>query len=148
MRILKKITMVKLRKTRLLTVVLILLTFVGQVTASTVVHCNMQLNGAVKSSEIASQMENTANFSDTQVDHSAMDHAAMGHSMPTAESNTVMMDCCQVGNDCSMGSCLTVFVFNDIEKINIGSVSLPISLPPFSATSRTRSTLFRPPIFS
>jgi|GEM_PF-3496017 len=133
--------MAKLRKTSLLPVLLLLLTFVGQVSASATVHCNMQLMGATDTSMDSSGMDfNMANMSD-------MDHAAMGHEMPPSdESAKMMMDCCQLGNDCSMGSCVTIFMLSDFAKVDISGQSQSISASLPTTTSRQITNLFRPPI--
>ncbi|TQV85485.1 hypothetical protein [Aliikangiella coralliicola] len=160
------------RKSKLISVMLVLLSFVGQVVASKAVHCRMELAGNVmmnsmhdvesdpssingSRTELAQKehvhndhmhndhMNNEHTQAHAQPDHKTMDHQS--HSM-TAESQP--MDCCQLSGDCSMGACATAFLIADV-GFDYGSLpSQKVFQSLYLIVNPSITTHFRPPILA
>ena len=127
----------KPRKIMRLTAIFWLLTFIGQALAASAVHCNMQL--------MASMSPNSA------VDHSQMDHSSMGHSemaedILSVEADTDIMDCCQLGADCSEGNCSYVYLALEASQFEFQSIKSALLHFPSAAPSKLQNSLYRPPI--
>ncbi len=106
-----------------LMVVLMLLVFVGQASAFTVVPCEM--NGQ------ASMM-------------SGMSHPI--HDMSDMASSD--MDCCDQECSCPMGSCVSAVLFNTPVLIEPELISQKIIQSPTRVLMQTLTSLYRPPILS
>jgi len=111
-----------------------LLVFVGQVTASSVITCNMETQ-----EQPASGMEMSAEMG-------GMDHS--NHAMRMGAGETDTADCCDPGASCSMGSCLSIdtLISQSLNKQQVNSQK--VIQPVLALVSQSPSSLYRPPIFS
>jgi len=112
-----------------------LLAFVGQVTATTIVPCKMM----------------------TQSDNSGMDMAGMDHSAhqmtdksenPDNSHSDATPDCCKTGTNCSMGSCLSMLSAANDNITKPQTTAQKVFFPTLALISQIPSSLYRPPIFS
>ena len=122
-------------KNRLLMAMVVLLVFVAQAVASTVVPCDME------SSNMSASM-----------DMAMMDHS--GHAMddyaatPDSPTDTGSSDCCSQDCTCSMIGCSAIALPTEGNCSATVVLSQPISASRLSAfESQLQPTLYRPPIF-
>lgn len=121
-----------------------LLVFVGQVTATTVIPCKML------SQEQSDDMEQSMNMNMNMV---GMDHSMhqMGDDSKLSDSDSTdssIPNCCETGANCSMGSCLTMLSITT-NTLNKPQITIQKVLQPTLAlVSQIPSSLYRPPIFS
>jgi len=125
-------------RNKLKLVVMLLLIFVGQVSASSAFSvCHMNMQNTNSQSDDASP----------QGDMSEMAHSAhiMSSIMNESETN---MDCCDKGGGCSMTSCLSLALFSIFESNTLVFSTTPNILDANMSIARTPSSLYRPPIAS
>ncbi|PKG81442.1 hypothetical protein CXF85_18415 [Colwellia sp. 75C3] len=119
--------------TKALMVLLLCLTFIGQVMASTLMPYQMM-------------SMNAESMQEQPHDMAMMDHSA--HQMASGGDNPIM-DCCENDCACFIGGCSTLAVLSTISQTE---PNLPSSLKIQSVTSLMLSqyltSLYRPPIFS
>jgi hypothetical protein len=116
---------------------MMLLVFVSQVTAATVISCKML------SQEHSADMEQSMDMNMTGMDHSM-------HQMndDSSASGSIILDCCEAGANCSMGSCLSMLSIAT-SSLNKPQITVQKVLQATLAlVSQTPSSLYRPPILS
>ena len=119
-----------------------LLVFVGQVTATAVIPCKMA--SQEQSGDINQSMD--MSMSMTGMDHSMHQMNDDKDNSNSSDLNT--LDCCETGTNCSMGSCLSML------SIATGSLNKPhitvqkVLLPTLALISQIPNSLYRPPILS
>ena len=119
-----------------------LLVFVGQVTATTVIPCKML------SQKESADMEHSMDMNMVGMDHSMHQ---MGDDSKLSDSDSTdssIPNCCKTGANCSMGSCLTMLSITT-NTLNKPQITIQKVLQPTLAlVSQIPSSLYRPPIFS
>ncbi|MHC9510254.1 hypothetical protein [Kangiella sp. M94] len=125
-----------------LTIILVLLAFIGQSNAMVDMPCmdsHEQPAHQMASSIDDSQIENS------QMDHSKMNHTDMAHSME--QSMNESMDCCEDGGNCNMTTCSTLaLVFEPHSNSHAAQYNQSIDLYSDQAITSISSSLYRPPI--
>lgn len=125
-----------------LTIILVLLAFIGQSNAMVDMPCmdsHQQSANQMASSIDDSQIENS------QMDHSKMNHTDMALSME--QSMTQAMDCCEDGGNCNMTTCSTLaLVLEPQTNSQASKHNQSIDLYSDQAIATISSSLYRPPI--
>ncbi len=132
--------MLKGRNNILITIILLI--FVGQASASSIISCSM-------SGQITSDLP--ISHSDMQM-MVGMKHM-VAHSMinmneANAQSITMMQDCCSDDSNCSMSGCAIVAVASEMPMQAVGLVQQNITTDYSMVPHQYLSSLYRPPILS
>lgn len=115
---------------------IILLIFIGQASASSIVSCSMMQQQVSQSSlQMSSKM-----------DHSKHSMAEMNEA--DSQSMTMMQDCCNDGSDCSMSGCVLLAVGNEISLQSNEFTQQNLISDYTMAPRQSLSSLYRPPIIS
>lgn len=121
---------------------LTLLVFVGQVTATAINPCKMDMSNQQSSHNnnmpMAHDMSNMSASAMSSMEHSA-------HTMVNPE-NLTQPDCCDSDTNCSMGGCISVVASSLDSAVDRNIVSTIIIFHTFSITSQIATSLYRPPI--
>jgi len=126
-------------KIKLRIVALVLLTFIGQVSASTAFSaCQMNMQSQNPQSTMQ-KMDHSSHMMNMQMDVSS-------YSDNTDFTN--QMDCCQGDGNCSMNGCLSLVAFSTSEESILSFVATPIILDFSVSIIQFPSSLYRPPILS
>jgi hypothetical protein len=122
-----------------------LLVFVGQVTAASAITCNMVTQ---KDSSNMAMSENTHNMHSTaSMDHS--NHTMNSDRTMNSDSNSSgLLDCCEPGSKCSMGSCLSLQTLTSQSLSQQKITSQEVFQPVLASVKQIPNSLYRPPILS
>lgn len=125
----------KRSKGSVIIITLMLLTFIGQAFASASISCNHDM-AMEYSMEANSNMPNTT-------DHTRM----MLDSEESANSQSMLMDCCQEECKCPMSGCVSVSLLFSHVHFNAGVITQQkIVQLPLVLQSQINTSLYRPPI--
>jgi hypothetical protein len=123
---------------RIITVMLILMTFVNQAFASVILPCPSDMNSMLSKS-------NPVNIAATNACH----HQLTSDVDTVKTSTTDIPDCCDSQCDCPIGTCFSIALEMDtFQSVTISSLSHFISGLTQNTTPQYNSSLYRPPIFS
>ena len=127
----------KRSKGSVIIITLMLLTFIGQAFASASISCNHDMAMEPESSVASnSNMPNTT-------DHTRM----MLDSEESANSQSMLMDCCQEECKCPMSGCVSVSLLFSHVHFNAGVITQQkIVQLPLVLQSQINTSLYRPPI--
>jgi len=110
---------------KVIIVVLMLLTFVGQVTSASALPCDM----------------------DMQENGSMMDHSSHGMNVgKTIKDIDSKDDCCTSSGFCSMSGCISLALPADLEETKVSFTTDILDTPSNLALSQITASLYRPPI--
>ena len=121
---------------------IILLIFIGQVSASSVVSCLML--GKMKSGQ---QMSHSDMQKMGDMQHS-VDHSMVEMNEVDAQTMTMMQDCCSGDSNCSMSGCVVIAAFSEMAMQGFQFVQQNIKSDYSMAPRQSLSSLYRPPILS
>ncbi|MBB1323800.1 MULTISPECIES: hypothetical protein [unclassified Shewanella] len=123
---------------RIITVMLILMTFVSQAFASVILPCPSDMNSMLSKS-------NPVNTAATNACHHQLTSDADAVKTSTAD----IPDCCDNQCDCPIGTCFSIALeMKIVQSVTISSLSSFISGLTQNTTPQYNSSLYRPPIFS
>jgi len=136
-RLIKRTLVVKTKNNIL--IVIMLLIFAGQITASAVVLCPMQ----------SSSSDMTMDHSAHSMDDSAIDDQVMDHTSHNMDNASPMSGSCCVDNaGCSMAGCF-FFTLQATLQLQSQEFEPQVAFSDYPmAISQINSSLYRPPIFS
>jgi len=125
-------------------VVLVLLVFIGQVSASVAFSaCQMSLPDN-------QQYQNDLS-SDTRIGISAagMDHSSHAMNMQESDSDfSNSMNCCDSDSDCSMSGCISLALFSTYDGFSSSFLTTSVVLETEFPITQFPRSLYRPPILS
>ncbi len=116
---------------------IILLIFIGQASASSVISCSM----------MSQQMTLSDMHMMSDMQHS-IDHSMAEMDGANTQTMTMMQDCCSGDSNCSMSGCVIIAVISEMAMQGSQFVQQNIKSDYSMAPRQSLSSLYRPPILS
>ena len=114
---------------------IMLLIFVGQVSATAIIPCKMGSQQQPESMDMTQDMQ-------------GMDHSSHMMGMNSYANDSEMPDCCDSSANCSMSSCLSILASTPLSMNKIQNSYQKPLYPASTFNSQTPNSLYRPPILS
>jgi len=125
---------------KILIVAAVLIAFVGQAFANTMMSCEM----SAESTQSYMVMDHSS------MDHSSVDHSMMGeHDMTSKSDKQNHEECCGADCACPASACTTLTIVSSaLQSANLVRLSEAVVFQLANQTKSIPSSLFRPPIFA